>query len=65
MPLIDFLLKIEVIVNLIVLPFNSLCPTCNHNGKRKSIGRIVHSEIEKLYEMFFSLNAYEIESFEK
>ena len=66
MPLIDLVLKIEVIVNLLVLPFSLILPKIpGPKGKEVSIGKFIHGMIENWYETVFNLNAYEIESFEK
>ena len=59
MPLIDIMLKIEAIINLVMLPF---CCTC---GRKDSISVSVTKSIEQAFEYTFNLNPFELASFEK
>lgn len=65
MPLIDIILKIEVIINILILPFNYVCPRIKRGKEQVPIGKWIHGKIEDWYEAVFNLNPYEIESFEK
>ena len=58
MPMIDLLLKLEAIINVLLIPF------CCKIGKR-SIA--MHAKImqEQLLEQMFNLNSFELENFEK
>lgn len=60
LPTIDILLKLQCIVDTIFLPF--YC--CKLKGD-KNLNRVVREKTEKMFELVFNLNAFELETFEK
>lgn len=59
MPVIDIFLKLETLINFILLPF-----MCKTSGM-KEYNRLVHEWMENRIENIFNLNPFELETFEK
>lgn len=59
MPLIDLIEKVESIIGILLLPFKFI------GSKDSNLSRRFHIWIEKKYEEWFNLNAFELDTFEK